>query len=47
MQADDGTYMEEPGSGAVASVGKKILSVGTLVWVRRYNEKKMEILWCK
>nr|KAJ0199612.1 hypothetical protein LSAT_V11C600326090 [Lactuca sativa] len=37
VKADDGTYMEEPGSGAVASVGKKILSVGTLVWVRRHG----------
>ena len=36
MQADDGTFMEEPGSGAVASIGKKIVSVGSLEWVRRY-----------
>ena len=47
MQADDGTYMEEPGSGAVASIGKKIVYVGTLEWVRRYNKKKMKILCCK
>ncbi|CAI9284689.1 unnamed protein product [Lactuca saligna] len=35
VKADDGTYMEEPGSGAVASIGKKIVFVGTLEWVRR------------
>lgn len=35
VKADDGTYMEEPGSGAVASIGKKMVSVGTLEWVRR------------
>ncbi|KAL7582821.1 hypothetical protein Lser_V15G46032 [Lactuca serriola] len=37
VKADDGTYMEEPGSGAVASIGKKIVSVGTLEWVRRHG----------
>ncbi|PWA66437.1 copper-transporting ATPase PAA1, chloroplastic [Artemisia annua] len=33
LKADDGTFMEEPGSGAVASIGKKIVSVGSLEWV--------------
>ena len=36
MQPDDGTFMEEPGSGAVASIGKRMVSVGSLEWVRRY-----------
>ncbi|KAF5762987.1 putative hydrolase [Helianthus annuus] len=37
VKADDGTFMEEPGSGAVASCGKKMVSVGTLEWVRRHG----------
>nr|GEY15892.1 copper-transporting ATPase PAA1, chloroplastic [Tanacetum cinerariifolium] len=32
-QADDGTFMEEP-AGAVASIRKKVVSVGSLEWVR-------------
>ncbi|GKD08061.1 hypothetical protein Tco_1187746, partial [Tanacetum coccineum] len=36
VQADDGTFMEEP-AGAVASIGKKVVSVGSLEWVRRYT----------
>jgi Cu2+-exporting ATPase len=30
--------MEEPGSGAVAKIGEKQVSVGTLDWIRRYSE---------
>ncbi|XP_076902012.1 copper-transporting ATPase PAA1, chloroplastic-like [Bidens hawaiensis] len=37
VKADDGTYMEEPGSGAVASFGNKTVSVGSLEWVRRHG----------
>nr|GEZ37143.1 zinc finger, CCHC-type [Tanacetum cinerariifolium] len=36
IQADDGTFMEEP-AGVVASIGKKVVSVGSLEWVRRYT----------
>lgn len=35
-QVTEGTFMEEPGSGAVATVENKKVSVGTLDWVRRY-----------
>lgn len=34
-QVADGTFIEEPGSGAVAIVEDKQVSVGTLDWVRR------------
>lgn len=34
----DGTFVEEPGSGAVATVENRIISVGTLDWVQRYSE---------
>ncbi|KAI3702116.1 hypothetical protein L6452_27816 [Arctium lappa] len=37
VKADDGTFIEEPGSGAVASIGKKMVSVGSLEWVRRHG----------
>ncbi|XP_039068674.1 LOW QUALITY PROTEIN: copper-transporting ATPase PAA1, chloroplastic-like [Hibiscus syriacus] len=33
----DGTFVEEPGSGAVAVVDNKTVSVGTLEWVRRHG----------
>ena len=36
-QANDGSFMEEPGSGAVATVGEKQVAVGTLDWIRRYK----------
>lgn len=36
-QANDGSFMEEPGSGAVATIGEKQVSVGTLDWIRRYE----------
>jgi len=29
--------MEEPGSGAVATIGEKQVAVGTLDWIRRYK----------
>lgn len=32
----DGTFVEEPGSGAVATVENKQVSVGTFDWVQRY-----------
>lgn len=35
FQVADGTFMEEPGSGAVAIIENKKVSVGTLDWVRR------------
>jgi Cu2+-exporting ATPase len=28
--------MEEPGSGAVATIENKVVSVGTLDWIQRY-----------
>jgi Cu+-exporting ATPase len=37
LQAKDGSFMEEPGSGAVATIGEKQVSVGTLDWIRRYK----------
>ncbi|KAG9131109.1 hypothetical protein Leryth_024617 [Lithospermum erythrorhizon] len=33
----DGTFMEEPGSGAVAIIEEKKVSVGTLEWVKRHG----------
>ncbi|GAV65366.1 E1-E2_ATPase domain-containing protein/HMA domain-containing protein/Hydrolase domain-containing protein [Cephalotus follicularis] len=33
----DGTYLEEPGSGAVAVIDNKKVSVGTLDWVQRHG----------
>lgn len=35
VQAADGTFIEEPGSGAVATIENKNVSVGNLEWVRR------------
>ncbi|GAB2292000.1 Polyamine N-acetyltransferase 1 [Dionaea muscipula] len=37
LKVDDGTYLEEPGSGASATVDNKVVSVGTLDWVRRHG----------
>ncbi|CAK9164296.1 unnamed protein product [Ilex paraguariensis] len=34
LKIEDGTYLEEPGSGAVATIENKTVSVGTLDWVR-------------
>lgn len=36
-QAKEGTFEEEPGSGAVAIVDQKEITVGTLDWLRRYT----------
>ncbi|KAL6858864.1 hypothetical protein ACP4OV_017866 [Aristida adscensionis] len=36
-KAKDGSFMEEPGSGAVATIGEKQVSVGTLDWIRRHG----------
>ncbi|KAG1342359.1 copper-transporting ATPase PAA1, chloroplastic [Cocos nucifera] len=37
VKATDGTYREEPGSGAVATVENKKVAVGTLSWLRRHG----------
>uniref|UniRef100_A0A0D9X943 HMA domain-containing protein n=1 Tax=Leersia perrieri TaxID=77586 RepID=A0A0D9X943_9ORYZ len=37
LQAKDGSFVEEPGSGAVATIGEKQVSVGTLDWIRRHG----------
>ncbi|KAG6789068.1 hypothetical protein POTOM_005152 [Populus tomentosa] len=33
----DGTFMEEPGSGAVATIENKVVSIGTLDWIQRHG----------
>uniref|UniRef100_A0A7N0T168 HMA domain-containing protein n=3 Tax=Kalanchoe fedtschenkoi TaxID=63787 RepID=A0A7N0T168_KALFE len=37
VKAADGTFMEEPGAGAVASIENRKVSVGTLEWVERHG----------
>ncbi|XP_031129342.1 copper-transporting ATPase PAA1, chloroplastic [Ipomoea triloba] len=37
IKAEDGTFIEEPGSGAMAVIEEKKVSVGTLDWVRRHG----------
>lgn len=37
VKATDGTFREEPGSGAVATVERKVVTVGTLSWLRRHG----------
>ncbi|XP_022922942.1 copper-transporting ATPase PAA1, chloroplastic isoform X1 [Cucurbita moschata] len=37
LKVVDGTFIEEPGSGAVATVENRIISVGTLDWVQRHG----------
>lgn len=37
LKVVDGTFVEEPGSGAVATVENRIISVGTLDWVQRHG----------
>ncbi|KAJ6389659.1 hypothetical protein OIU77_027893 [Salix suchowensis] len=37
VKVTDGTFMEEPGSGAVATIENKVVSVGTLDWIRRHG----------
>lgn len=36
LQVVDETFLEEPGSGVVAIVNNKKVSVGTLEWITRY-----------
>ncbi|KAK9690836.1 hypothetical protein RND81_09G157200 [Saponaria officinalis] len=36
-KASDGTFMEEPGSGAVATIQDKRVAVGTLDWLQRHG----------
>ncbi|KAJ4832394.1 Polyamine N-acetyltransferase 1 [Turnera subulata] len=40
VKVTDGTFMEEPGSGAVAMVENKKVAVGTLEWVQRHGVDK-------
>ncbi|RLN03637.1 hypothetical protein C2845_PM13G20770 [Panicum miliaceum] len=35
--ANDGSFTEEPGSGAMAIIGEKNVAVGTLDWIRRHG----------
>ncbi|KAF8404589.1 hypothetical protein HHK36_009476 [Tetracentron sinense] len=37
VEVTDGTFREEPGSGAVATIEQKRVTVGTLDWVRRHG----------
>ncbi|XP_077249925.1 P-type ATP-ase 1 [Tasmannia lanceolata] len=37
VKVADGTFREEPGSGAIATIGEKEVSVGTLGWLRRHG----------
>ncbi|CAN4107984.1 unnamed protein product [Withania somnifera] len=37
LKVMDGTFMEEPGSGAVGYIDNKRISVGTLEWVKRHG----------
>ncbi|XP_057518377.1 copper-transporting ATPase PAA1, chloroplastic [Amaranthus tricolor] len=37
FKAADGTFMEEPGSGAVATIESKRVAVGTLEWLQRHG----------
>ncbi|XP_028788777.1 copper-transporting ATPase PAA1, chloroplastic [Neltuma alba] len=39
-KVDDGTYLEEPGSGAVAIINNNKVSVGTLEWLIRQGVNK-------
>lgn len=36
LQVADETFLEEPGSGVVATVNNRKVSVGTLEWITRY-----------
>ncbi|CAN6557020.1 unnamed protein product [Malus baccata var. baccata] len=37
LTVTDGTFLEEPGFGAVATIENKKVSVGTLEWVQRHG----------
>ncbi|XP_019461308.1 PREDICTED: copper-transporting ATPase PAA1, chloroplastic-like isoform X3 [Lupinus angustifolius] len=46
----DGTFLEEPGSGAVATIDNKKVSVGTWEWITRHginNSIEQEVEECK
>ncbi|KAK9096870.1 hypothetical protein Sjap_022367 [Stephania japonica] len=46
IKVTDGTFMEEPGSGAVATIENKRVSVGTLDWVKSHgvvNNPSLEV----
>lgn len=45
LQVVDGTFMEEPGSGAVATIENKKVSVGTVDWVQRYVSLGFLLFW--
>lgn len=40
FKAADGTFMEEPGSGAVATIEDRRVAVGTLEWLQRHGVDK-------
>ena len=46
LQVVDGTFTEEPGSGAVATIENKRVSVGTVDWVQRCVNRFLGILYC-
>jgi cation transport ATPase len=41
VQAKDGSFEQEPGSGAMAVVEGKRVAVGSLDWVQRYVQDYM------
>uniref|UniRef100_A0A1D1YAP0 Copper-transporting ATPase PAA1, chloroplastic n=2 Tax=Anthurium amnicola TaxID=1678845 RepID=A0A1D1YAP0_9ARAE len=43
-KADDGTFSEEPGSGAIAIVEQKQVTIGTLEWLRRNGVHQKPVL---
>lgn len=45
----DGTFLEEPGSGAVATIGNRKVYVGTLEWITRHgiNNNILQEVECK
>lgn len=47
VKAAEGTFTEEPGSGAVATIDEKKVSVGTLEWVERHGVKNNPFLELK
>lgn len=44
LQVVDGTFTEEPGSGAVAIIGNRKVCVGTMDWLCRFVLLKVFIL---
>ncbi|KAG0497639.1 hypothetical protein HPP92_002330 [Vanilla planifolia] len=42
VKVTDGTFKEEPGSGAIATVEQKIVTVGTLDWLSRHGVDQTE-----